>query len=212
MQFLFFPFFLMRTLPVSLLALSALTLGACQTSSLTETEKAPVPESTTSFNGELKPIDKEQSVISFVGKSNIINHEGKFMEYTAQITLDAAEPANLERAKISADIDLTSVVTDAGGLNGHLQKADFFATEEYPKATFTSTSIVRKDGNQYDITGDLTIKGVTKSITFPAEITDAYMTAHYDLPRKDFGIGNDNYGDKLLEETVPVDVKLVFQQ
>jgi len=45
---------------------------------------------------------------------------------------------------------------------------------------------------------------------FDAEITDAALTAHYDLPRQEFGIGNDSYGDKLLDPLVPVDVKLVF--
>lgn len=201
----------MRTFVPTLLAVVTLTLSACQTSSLTENEQAPVPESNTAFSGEVKQIDKSQSVISFVGKSDVINHEGKFKEYNATITLDKETPADLEKASISAEIDMTSVVVDAAGLQGHLLKEDFFSTESHPKATFISTGIVSKGGNLYDVSGNLTIKGVTKSVTLNAEITNDYLTAHYELPRADFGIGNDSYGKKLLEPTVPVDIKLVFQ-
>lgn len=201
----------MRILVTPLFILTALALSACQTSSLTEVEQAPVPESDTVFSGEMKQIDKSQSVISFVGKSNLVNHEGKFNEYSATVVLDKETPADLEKASITAEIDITSVIVDAQGLQGHLQKDDFFSTETYPKATFVSTSIVSKGGNLYDVTGDLTIKDVTKSVTITAEITDDYLTATYELPRADFGIGNDSYGEKLLEPTVPVTIKLVFQ-
>lgn len=193
-------------------AIALVALTACQTSSLTEEQQEPVTQSDEAYTGSVKEIDAEKSTISFVGRSNIINHEGKFNAYTVTITPDSAEPSNLEKATITANIDLTSIEVDAAGLQGHLAKDDFFAVEQYPNATFTSTSITSKGDNMYDVTGDLTVKGVTKSATFEAEITDDYLTAHYELPRKDFGIGNDNYGDKLLEPLVPIDIKLVFQQ
>ena len=194
--------------PIVIIGFLALT--ACQTSSLSETEKAAVPASDAAFRGELREIDKSQSVISFVGKSNVINHEGKFNEYSATVTLDSQNPTDLERATIHAEIDIASVEVDATGLQGHLLRDDFFAAEMHPKATFSSTGIVGIGDNRYEVMGNLTIKGITKPITFTAEITDDYLTAHYDLPREDFGIGNDSYGKKLLEPTVPVDVKLVF--
>ncbi|UPA22972.1 YceI family protein [Candidatus Peribacteria bacterium] len=202
----------MRQLSIPVLALSLVTLAACQTSSLTEDEKATVVETETAFSGELREIDAAQSVISFTGKSNIINHEGKFPNYTAQVTLDADEPSNLEKAQISAEIDVATVEVDAAGLQGHFMKDDFFAVETYPKATFVSTDIVSKGDNMYAVTGDLTIKGTTKSVTIDAEITDDYLTATYDLPRLDFGIGNEAYGQKLLEPMVPVSIKLVFKK
>lgn len=208
---IFFPPSMRHPLALTLLC-SALLLAACETSSLTEEEKAPVPEIETPYLGGTKEIDRTQSRISFVGKSNIINHEGKFSEYTATITLDSTNPADLTKAKIEAEIDIASVSTDALGLNGHLLKEEFFSVEKFPKATFVSTSIVSKGGNLYTVNGDLTMKGTTKTIAFDAEITDAALTASYDLPRKDFGIGNDSYGNKLLEELVPVSIKLVFVQ
>lgn len=194
------------------LLLVSLALAACSTSSLTETEQTPVEETTVAFSGEPKQVDETQSVISFVGKSSVVNHEGKFTDYDIQVTLDETEPANLEKAKVTAEMAVAGIVTDAESLNGHLQKADFFAAEANPKITFVSTGIVSKGGNMYTVTGDLTVKGTTKSITFDAEITDDYLTATFDFPRKEFGVGNDSYGDKLLDDTVPVDVKIVFQK
>lgn len=201
----------MRT-ALPLIALSALTLAACQTSSLTEAEKAEVVDTETAFSGEVKEIDMNQSVISFVGGSDVIDHEGKFTRYTADVKLDDAEPTNLEKATITAEIDLTSAVTDAEGLNGHLQKADFFNTASGAVATFVSTSIEQEDGTHYDITGDLTMKGMTKSVTLEAEITNDYLLATYEFPRKEWSVGNDSYKDKLLDEFVPVTVKLVFKK
>lgn len=207
-----FPLLFMRKLYTPFIVLSLMMLSACQTSSLSETEKAPVPESNTVFSGKSHEIDKSQSVLSFTGKSNVINHEGKFNTYTATVTLDSAEPANLEKASIEAEIDITSVEIDAAGLQAHLAKADFFDVAQFPAATFTSSKIVHISGNAYDVTGDLTIKGITKTVTVRTEITDDYLSAKYDLPRKDFGIGNDSYGSKLLEPLVPVNVKFVFQK
>lgn len=193
-----------------LLALSGLALAACQTSSLTDAEKAEITQTETPFDGSIKGIDAEQSVISFVGGSDVVDHEGKFTKYTASVDLDETEPANLEKATITADIDLTSVKTDAAGLDGHMQKADFFNTASGSTATFVSTKIENHGGTHYDVTGDLTLKGQTKSITLEAEITNDYLLATYEFPRKEWGIGNDSYKDKLLDEFVPVTVKLVF--
>lgn len=201
----------MRT-ALPLLALSALTLAACQTSSLTDAEKAEVVPTDTPFTGATMEIDAEQSVVSFVGGSTIIDHEGKFTRYTASVDLDDVEPLNLEKAVINAEIDLTSAVTDSTGLDGQLQKADFFNTASGSTATFASTSIVATGDNMYDVTGDVTVKGQTKEIKFPAEITSDYLLATYEFPRADFGIGNESYGEKLLDETVPVSVKLVFKK
>jgi polyisoprenoid-binding protein YceI len=192
--------------------LSALALSACATSVIEDGER-PVPEDAAAFTGTRSmEVDESQSYISFMGNSNLVDHEGKFNDFDVTITPDAADPSNFEGARVEATIDIASVETDSDGLTGHLQRDDFFAAEAHPQATFTSTSIVSKGGNAYDVTGDLTIKGVTKTATLAAEVTDAWLTATYDLPRREFGIGNDSYGDKLLEETVPVDVKIVFAE
>jgi polyisoprenoid-binding protein YceI len=208
----FFPLNIMRRSVTVVILTSFFLLSACRTSSLSEAERAPLPTDQQAFGGQMRKVDSERSAVSFVGKSSIVDHEGKFNAYTVDITLDPVFPADLEKARIIAEIDIASVEVDAAGLQTHLMKEEFFDVDRYPKATFVSTTITSTGGNTYMVTGDVTIKGTTASMTFPVEITDAYLTAHIDIPRKTFGIGNDSYGEKLLDPSVPVDVKIVFQQ
>lgn len=196
-----------RLLPVVLVSLS---LAACAAE---VAPQAPQLEQKTAFTGTTTTVDTAKSSITFVGKSSIVDHPGRFERFTATLTPDAATPADLSKASFKATIDLTSVKTDSEGLDGHMQKEDFFDTAKFPEATFVSTGITAEpeDGvNHYDITGDLTIKGVTKSITAEALITDEGLTATFELPRKEYGVAKDSYKDKLLAETVPVTVTLVF--
>lgn len=141
-----------------------------------------------------------------------MNHGGKFNSYNATVVLDATNPSDIEKAAINVEIYMPSVELDAAGLQGHLLLEDFFATEKHPNATFSSTKIVKKSGNLYEVTGNLMIKGVTKTVTIVSEITNDHLTAQYDLPRAEFGIGNDTYSKKFLASTVPVKVKLVFKK
>ncbi|HMQ28552.1 MAG TPA: YceI family protein, partial [Acidimicrobiales bacterium] len=197
----------MRSAVATAILLPALTLAACSTSVIEESDRA-VPQAANAYSGRLLTVDKEQSYVSFLGKSSIVDHEGAFDEYTFELTTDTTSHADLEKATIVATIDIDSARTDADGLTGHLKKADFFDVENYPTATFTSTKIVSKGGNQYEVTGDLTVKGQTKTVVMQAEITDDYLRGTFEMPRKEFGVGNDSYGDKLLNDTVPVEVKL----
>jgi polyisoprenoid-binding protein YceI len=195
-----------------LLPVLFVALTACQTSSLTEEEKAPAPTSDTSFTGEYTEVDMSQSVVSFVGESPVVNHEGKFNTYTLDIATDAAEPANLEKATITMTFDIASIETDADGLTAHLQKPDFFDSA-YPTATFKTTSIKQATAKDtYTLTGNMTAKGKTQPLSFNAVITDASMTASFPFPREEFGIGNASYGQKILSKTVPVTAKLIFKR
>lgn len=199
----------MKKFPLALIALT-FALSACQTTSLTETEKAPVEINSAAFTGQHTTVDFTKSVISFTGKSSLVDHQGKWTSFGVELTMNPAEPTNLEKASLAVAIDMTSVEVDAEGLKKHFMKADFFDTEKYPSASFVSQSIRKISDNQYVISGDLTMKGQTKSISMNAEITDAYLVTSFDVPRKDFGIGNDTYGEKLLNPLVPVEVKLFF--
>lgn len=200
----------MNKISLALVTLT-LTLSACQTSSLSQTETAPVPTSSKTFTGQHTTVDYTKSVISFTGKSSLVNHQGKWTSYGVEITMNPTEPSNIERASIAIAIDLKSVDVDAEGLKKHFMKPDFFDTEKFPTASFVSQSIRKIGDNQYVLAGDLTMKGKTKSISMNAEITDEYLVTSFDIPRKEFGIGNDSYGDKILDPLVPVEVKLFFQ-
>ncbi len=198
------------TVAFPLLTLSVF-LAACSTTVI-EDEQRLVPDGQDPFTGASMEVDLARSFISFEGKSNIINHEGKFGTFTVTITPDAANPQNFTLARLDAVVDVRSVETDAEGLTRHLQSADFFDAETHPIATFRSTSIMATGGNTYQISGDLTVKGVSLQATFDGVLTDDMLVARYDMPRRVFGIGADSYGDKLLEPLVPVEAQIVFRK
>lgn len=147
-----------------------------------------------------------ESSLTFVGGSSIIDHPGGFADFTVEV----GDSSNLAGSTLEAVVNVESIYSDSNGLTGHLKREDFFDTANYPTATFTSTSITGDDSG-YDIVGDLTIKGITKSIVMNATMEGNVLTAEFDLPRKEFGIGNDSYGDKLLDEFVPVQATVYLQ-
>lgn len=151
------------------------------------------------------------SSITFVGKSNIINHEGSFKTFSILLTPDSAAADDFEKAKLTATVDTASVESDPG-VTAHMQREDFFDSVNYPKATFESTKITSTGQNTYDMEGNLTIKGITKTAVFKITMNADSMEATYDLPRRDFTIGNDSYGDKLLEPIVPLSIMMKFKE
>ncbi len=155
-------------------------------------------------------VDTDRSFVAFTGKSNLINHEGTFNTFMIDITPDENNPQDFTLARLDAVIDVASIETDAAGLTAHLLREDFFDIENHPLVTFRSTSIMATGGNTYQIGGDLMIKGTTLQATFDAVLTADMLIARYDLPRRVFGIGNESYGDKLLEPLVPVEIQAVF--
>lgn len=185
----------------------ALMLVACN-----QTEAEPAAEQSSSMSDTMQAssvseMTKEET-LTFVGKSTLIDHDGGFENYTVATTLAHTQP--FTDAQIDITIDTTSIYSDNEGLTGHLNAEDFFDTANYPEAMFSSTSIIETPGtNQYLITGDLTIKGITAEVESTAEVEDGYVTVWAEVPRKTFNVGNDAYGEKLLAEMIPV--TLVYQ-
>ena len=101
---------------------------------------------------------------------------------------------------MQAEIDVTSITTGNDQRDGHIKSADFFDAEKFPKATFVSTGVAPK-GDDYVLTGDFTLKGVTKSVELDLEFNGtnpgmghgavAGFEASTVLNRKDFGIDID---------------------
>ena len=104
------------------------------------------------------------------------------------------------QSSVTAEIDLNSIDTNNAQRDNHIRSADFFEVEKYPTMTFTSTS-VDTDGEDYLVTGDLTLKGITKSVTLKLELNgigpDAYggtragFSASTEISRKEFGVDID---------------------
>jgi len=113
-------------------------------------------------------IDLGHSAINFQVKHMMVSKvKGVFDSYTADI--EAANLADLTTANISFTIDAASINTRSEDRDNHLKAADFFDADAYPTITFKSTNIIKKSADQYALTGDLTIKDVTKPVTFETE-------------------------------------------
>lgn len=109
-------------------------------------------------------LDAAHSSVDFsVRHMMIAKVKGSFHTFEANIE---ADPEDLTTASIEFSVDLSSIDTRNNDRDAHLRSADFFDVDNHPNMTFKSTSITKTDGNEYAVTGDLTIRGVTNQETF----------------------------------------------
>lgn len=150
------------------------------------------------------------------------DYYGIFGDVAGTLVLD---PANLNAAKVDVTIPVASVTTASKGLTEHLLRAgkdggapDFFGPAPAP-ARFVSTA-VKADGMTAEITGNLTLNGVTKPVTFTAEFTGAGQNpfnnketigfeAETSIKRSDFGV---NYGIPFVSDEVELDISVAFEK
>lgn len=141
-------------------------------------------------------IDAMHSEVAFKVKHLMISTvTGRFTAFDATLTADDAAFSN---AVISFEADINSISTGNEHRDTHLKSADFFAADEFPKLTFTSTSFTQKDADDYVLVGDLTIRGVTNSVKLKAQyngqMTDFYgnnkvgFEIEGKIKRSDFGL------------------------
>jgi len=110
-----------------------------------------------------------------------------------QIHIDESQPAN---SWVEAEVDVATVDTQNEQRDAHLRTADFFDADTYPTITFKSTKVEAVSGQEYRVTGDFTMHGVTKSVTFDVEYGGQSnmagprvgLTATTKINRKDFGL------------------------
>ncbi|MDN5780253.1 MAG: YceI family protein [Humibacillus sp.] len=113
-------------------------------------------------------IDPSHTTIGFTARHAMVTKvRGHFGEFEGTAHVDTQTPAN---SSVTITIQSASVTTGNEQRDGHLRTPDFFDVENYPEATFVSTNVER-DGTEWNITGDLTINGVSKPITIPFETT-----------------------------------------
>ena len=112
-------------------------------------------------------IDPGHSRIGFVARHAMITKvRGSFNEFEGSGYFDAENPAN---SRLELTIQAASIDTRSADRDGHLRSNDFFDMEKYPTITFTSTAVDKVDDDTYRVTGDLTIKDVTKPVTVDFE-------------------------------------------
>lgn len=139
-------------------------------------------------------IDAVHSEVGFTVRHMMVSKvRGKFTAFSGEIV--TAE--NILGSSVTAEIELSSIDTGSEQRDGHIRSADFFDVENHPKMTYKSTGI-RAEGDHYVVDGDLTLKGVTKSVPLTLEVNgfgpDAYggtragFTATGEINRQDFGV------------------------
>jgi len=150
--------------------------------------------------------DKAHSAIGFrVKHLGLVDVPGYFRDFTGTINYDSTD---VTKSSVEFTAKATSIDTGVAPRDNHLRSKDFFEVEKYPDLTFKSTKVEKK-GKKLMITGDLTMKGVTKSITFPFNIAGFLkdersggmkigVTAETQINRRDFGV---NYGTNLPNGT-----------
>lgn len=121
-------------------------------------------------------IDPMHSEILFRIKHLVISTvTGSFRKFEGQAV---TEGEGFENAKVTLSIDVKSIDTNQPQRDGHLQNGDFFSADEFPQILFTSTSFTKTSGNDYTMTGDLTLKGVTKPVKLNVEYGGAENNGH----------------------------------
>ncbi|GAB2875316.1 YceI family protein [Streptomyces deserti] len=116
-------------------------------------------------------IDPAHTTIGFTARHAMVtNVKGKFLDFSGALHLDGTDPS---RSTASIDVKMDSIDTGNADRDGHLKSADFFKTDEFPAMTFRSTKAEALGGDDYRITGDLSILGVTKPITIDLEFNGA---------------------------------------
>lgn len=127
--------------------------------------------------------------------------DGRFNESTASVKLDDAD---LTKSQVTVDINAASIDTGDKKRDDHLRSPEFFDTQKFPKLTFKSTKIA-KSGAGYKLTGDLTIHGVTKSVTLDATLSAPMKTPFGNQARAAKVTGKVNRGDFGLKWNMPVE-------
>lgn len=146
-------------------------------------------------SGATYQIDASHSTAAFTVRHMMVtNVSGAFGKLAGAVEFD---PANPSASKIDVTIEAASVDTRNPKRDEHLRSVDFFDVANHPTITFRSTKVERTGENRYQVTGNLTIRGVTKEVTLEVETTpeiQAQGTARFGasattrINRKDFGV------------------------
>ena len=145
------------------------------------------------------------------------NNMGTIAEPTGTLTLDKANPA---ASKVSVEFAIANLRTGVAKLDEHLMKADFFDAAKFPTATFVSTSVKPEGATGAEITGNLTIKGITKPVTLDAEFYGAGanpmnkqenvgFVATGSIKRSEFGMG---YAVPVVGDAIELKIIAGFQK
>lgn len=159
-------------------------------------------------------IDPVHSEVSFKVRHALAKVSGRFAKFSGTVKVDIAD---ISKSSVEVSIEAASINTDNEGRDKHLKGADFFDVEKFPTITFKSTSVKEVAKGKLEVTGTLTMHGVTKTITFP--ITNAgtqpgmkpgtvlagFVDGALTLNRSEYGV---KYGIPLVGDEVAISLNI----
>lgn len=179
----------------------------------------------TAFKAPVKPVtykvDAAQSTLTWVGKKLTGSHNGTIALQSGDLLFNGKK---LSGGNFVIDMTTIKDADKSARLEGHLKADDFFGADKFATSTFVIKKVVAAAGNQVNVTGDLTIKGTTNSITFPANVVwnaDGSVTATADkilVDRTKYGIKYrskgmfPDVGDKMIYDDFELAIKLVAKK
>ena len=170
-----------------------------------EAEAAPVNSSEWTLSTD--------SQLEWVGAKVTGDHTGGFQTFTSTIGVDGDQLQSIELS-----VDMTSVFSDNDKLTGHLRSEDFFEVDKFSTATFKSTGIEEKEiaGSSHLIKGELGMRGITKAIAFPANVSvgegEVTVAAEFSINRTLWNIVYPGKPDNLIKEDVLIKSKFIFSK
>jgi polyisoprenoid-binding protein YceI len=151
---------------------------------------------------EIWEIDKVHSNIYFEVRHTYATVRGQFDEFSGALRFD---PDKLTMSSVRFEVSTESINTGVAKRDNHLRSEDFFAVSDYPSMTFQSTGVKKKEGNQYTLEGNLTIKGKTNKVAVPFTyfglrenpLNKGQMVAGFEtrffIDRLDYGVGSGKF-------------------
>lgn len=146
-------------------------------------------------------VDADHSGVNFTIRHFVSNVPGRFRDFDGVIKYDPKNPA---ASSVEFTVQAASIDTDNNNRDEHLRSPDFFDVQKFPTWTFTSTKVVPKGNNTLEVTGNMTMHGVTKQITIPVEVMGFVKTPRgekggfetaFKIDRKEYGITWNNVMD-----------------
>lgn len=164
-------------------------------------------------------IDPSHSEVGFKVRHFLSKTPGRFAKFQGTIQIDEKD---ITRSSVEVSIDTASVNTDNDSRDKHLRSADFFDAEKFPAMTFRSTSVREVAKGKLEVTGDLTLRGVTKRITFPitnvgvinspfGDVRAGFIDGTLKINRKDFGVSWNKVldtGGTMLSDDVDISLNI----
>lgn len=151
----------------------------------------------------------DQSEITFAGQQMSVPAEGRFQKFAVDAALD---PAAIEKSRVRVVIDMNSIALPAADLTTEVKRKRWFDTASFPETTFEAKQFRTLGDGRYEVSGTLTLKGVSRDMTAPltleTEGQDLVAEGQFELKRLDFNVGDGPWADT---DTVANEVRIKFK-